>query len=241
MPKKDAVCAVAELKEALTVCQDRNLHQITGFRIVRTQADGGDEFANQKVRDLCWEKNATLSYSPAHQPSSNGIAERMVGILKSTVRRVLKQAREELNLPVGSILLNQMDYIIEVLMKFEPSLQLKTRATPGNQEFFATRHVTSNPTEAEFAEYMKSLQVLVQDEIIEADKVEKKNAAIVVAEVINKSCDIEVSSDNAASLQCPYDPEWIRNRMENSPHQCQSTLVASDGEKGNQIYLSIYF
>ena len=38
------------------------------------------------------EKNITLSYSPAHQPSSNGIAERMVGMLKTTVRRMLKQA-----------------------------------------------------------------------------------------------------------------------------------------------------
>ena len=33
-----------------------------------------------------------LAYSPAHQPSSNGIAERMVGMLKTTVRRMLKQA-----------------------------------------------------------------------------------------------------------------------------------------------------
>ena len=52
---------------------------------------------------------------------------------------------EELNLPVGSILLNQMEYIIEVLMKFEPSLQLKVRTTPGNQESFATKNVTSLP------------------------------------------------------------------------------------------------
>ena len=92
MPKKDAVCAVTGLKEALTMCDNRNLHQITGYRIVRIQADGGGEFTNQKVRDLCWEKNITLSYSPAHQPSSNGIAERMVGMLKTTVRRMLKQA-----------------------------------------------------------------------------------------------------------------------------------------------------
>ena len=74
------------------MCQDHNLHQITGSRVVRIQADRGGEFTNQKVRDLCWEKNIALSYSPAHQPSSNGIAERMVGILKSTVRRMLKQA-----------------------------------------------------------------------------------------------------------------------------------------------------
>ena len=92
MPKKDAVCATAALKEALTMCENRNLHQITGSRIVRIQADGGGEFTNQKVQNLCWEKNITLSYSPAHQPSSNGIAERMVGMLKTTVRRMLKQA-----------------------------------------------------------------------------------------------------------------------------------------------------
>ena len=70
-----------------------------------------------------------------------------------------------------------MEYIIEVLMKFEPSLQLKTCMTPGNQESFATRHVTSTPTDAEFPEYMQSLQVLVQDGIIEA-KVEKKNTKL---------------------------------------------------------------
>ena len=94
MPKKDAVCAVTALKEALTMCDNRNLHQIPGSRIVRIQADGGGEFINPKVRDLCWEKNITLSYSPAHQPSSNGIAERMVGMFKTTVRRMLtRQAR----------------------------------------------------------------------------------------------------------------------------------------------------
>ena len=92
MPKKDAVCAVAALKEAPTMCDNRNLHQTQGSRIVRIQADGGGEFTNQKIRDLCWEKNITLSYSPAHQPSPNGIAERMAGLLKTTVRRMLKQA-----------------------------------------------------------------------------------------------------------------------------------------------------
>ena len=92
MPKKDAVCATAALKEALTMCESRNLHLITGSRIVRIQADGRGEFTNKKVQDLCWEKNIILSYPPAHQPSSNGIAERMVGMLKTTVRRMLKQA-----------------------------------------------------------------------------------------------------------------------------------------------------
>ena len=53
MPKKDAMCAMAALKEALTRCKNRNLHQITGSRIVRIQADGGGQFTNQQVRDLC--------------------------------------------------------------------------------------------------------------------------------------------------------------------------------------------
>ena len=92
MPKKDAVCATAALKEALVMCDNRNLHQIKGSRVTRIQADGGGEFTNKKIQDLCWEKNIVLSYSPAHQPSSNGIAERMVGMLKTTVRRMLKQA-----------------------------------------------------------------------------------------------------------------------------------------------------
>ena len=74
------------------MCDNRNLHQIKGSRVTRIQADGGGEFTNKKIQDLCWEKNIVLSYSPAHQPSSNGIAERMVGMLKTTVRRMLKQA-----------------------------------------------------------------------------------------------------------------------------------------------------
>ena len=69
-------CATNALKEALLMCDNRNLHQIKGSRVTRIQADGGGEFTNKQVRDLCWEKNIVLSYSPAHQPSSNGIAER---------------------------------------------------------------------------------------------------------------------------------------------------------------------
>ena len=37
MPKKDAVCATAALKEALSMCENRNLHQIKGSRIIRSR------------------------------------------------------------------------------------------------------------------------------------------------------------------------------------------------------------
>ena len=47
--------------------------------------------------------------------------------LGMNLERVDAERSTELDLPVGSILLNQMEYIIEVVMKFEPSLQLKTR------------------------------------------------------------------------------------------------------------------
>ena len=49
--------------EALIMCDNRNLHQIKGSRVTRIQADGGGEFTNKKVQDLCWEKNIVLSYS----------------------------------------------------------------------------------------------------------------------------------------------------------------------------------
>ena len=48
-----------------------------------------------------------------------------------------------------------MEYIIEVLMKFELSLQLKVWTTPGNQEPFATKHATFQPTDEEFREYLQ--------------------------------------------------------------------------------------
>ena len=45
------------------------------------------------------------------------------------LERVDAEKSEELGLPVGTMLLNGMEYIIEVVMKFEPSLQLKVRTT----------------------------------------------------------------------------------------------------------------
>ena len=37
------------------------------------------------------------------------------------LEQVDEERSEELSLPVGSILLSQMEYVIEVLMKFEPT------------------------------------------------------------------------------------------------------------------------
>ena len=62
------------------------------------------------------------------------------------LERVNNVRSQELDLPIPTILVNQMEYIVEVLMKFEPSLQLRSRTTPGNQESFATRTQPTNTT-----------------------------------------------------------------------------------------------
>ena len=44
--------------------QDCDIHQITGARIVRIQADASGEFNKQKLKGLCFNKNMALSFSP---------------------------------------------------------------------------------------------------------------------------------------------------------------------------------
>ena len=98
--------------------------------------------------------------------------------LGMNLKRVDEARGAERNLPVGSRLLNKMEFFIETSMKFEPSLQLKTRTTPGNQESFATRPTTQTPTDAEHAEYLAAFQTLAQYEIVEIDAIEKKNTKL---------------------------------------------------------------
>ena len=65
-----------------------------------------------------------------------------------------------------------MEYVIEVLMKFEPSLQLKTRTTPGNQESFTSipAHGGDDQAVHEYLQYLQSIQDLAVQDLIEADK-----------------------------------------------------------------------
>ena len=61
--------------------------------------------------------------------------------LGMNLERVNHVRSQELSLPEGTILV--MEYIVEVLMTFEPSLHLKTTTTPGNRDSFATRTKSS--------------------------------------------------------------------------------------------------
>ena len=81
------------------------------------------------------------------------------------LERVNEERSEEFDLPVGSILLSQMEYVIEVLMKFEPSLQLKTRTTPGSQESFASTPAHVDDEQA-VQEYLQSLQALAVHDLM---------------------------------------------------------------------------
>ena len=87
--------------------------------------------------------------------------------------RVDAARSKELDIPEGSILLNQMEYILEVLLKFEPSLQLKTRTTPGNQESFSPSSTTSH--DQTVAEYLESLQMLIAEDVIDAEVAAKSS------------------------------------------------------------------
>ena len=142
-------------------------HQILGY--VGVYVDdlliAGPRFLNDsliKAVQQVWKRS-----TPEH------LGPDVLRFLGMNLERVDADKSVELELPVGTILLNQMECIIEVLIKFEPSLQLKVRTIPGNQESFATKNASLLSTDEVIQEYLQSLQALVQDEIIEADKVKK--------------------------------------------------------------------
>ena len=87
--------------------------------------------------------------------------------LGMNLERVDEDRSKELDIPVGSILLSPMAYILDVLLKFEPSLQLKTRTTPGNQESFSPSSSMSH--DQAVAEHLESLNALMADDVIDAD------------------------------------------------------------------------
>ena len=70
--------------------------------------------------------------APEHLGPDNDCvpALRFLGV---NLERVNAEKSEELGLPVESVLLNQMEYIIEVLMKFEPNLQLRLELLQGSR------------------------------------------------------------------------------------------------------------
>ena len=79
--------AVFQLTDQINVC-----NRVQSFRaahILRIFNDKGTEFVNQKFDTATPQRGTHVATSPAHQPESNGLAERLVGLAKQTTRRLL--------------------------------------------------------------------------------------------------------------------------------------------------------
>ena len=149
-------------------------HRILGYMGVYVDdlLIAGHHTLNDKVIEAV--KNIWKTSQPEHLgPDPDCVP--VLQFLGMNSERVDAERSAELELPEGSILVNQMEYIVEVLMKFEPSLQLKTQTTPGSQESFVAKptFTAQTPTDSEQAEHLASLQALVQEESVEINAAQK--------------------------------------------------------------------
>eukprot|EP00971_Amphidinium_carterae_P063377 1254242-Amphidinium_carterae.1 len=63
----------------------KTLHLVEA-RVIRVISDEGGEFTSDVIKQKLLAIGVTQSFSPSHQPQSNGLAERMVGLMKTTRR-----------------------------------------------------------------------------------------------------------------------------------------------------------
>ena len=94
---------LVENKRGLTVSQEvfqlidyiatcKQLQAFHGSRVLRILSDQGTEFVNQGIEKHARQRGIHLATSPAHQPQSNGVARRLVGLAKQCTRRLLLAA-----------------------------------------------------------------------------------------------------------------------------------------------------
>ena len=80
---------VFQLIDCIATCtQLQAFHGSSVLRIL----DQGTEFVNQEFEKHARQRGIHLATSPAHQPQSNGVAERLVGLAKQCTRRLLLAA-----------------------------------------------------------------------------------------------------------------------------------------------------
>ena len=129
-----------------------------------------------------------------------------------------------------------MEYIIEVLMKLEPSLQLKTRTTPGNQESFASKQASHLSTDDAIQEYLQSLQALAHDDIIEADKVKTTSPKLHYnSDQVRVNLPAIVGCLNWIALRTRPDIAWATSRA--------ASLITHDPDTCSSVssnYVNIY-
>ena len=71
----------------------KQIQAFQGAKITRILSDQGSEFVNQEFETQARLRGIHLATSPAYQPQSNGVAERMVGLAKQCARRLLLASR----------------------------------------------------------------------------------------------------------------------------------------------------
>eukprot|EP00975_Prorocentrum_lima_P010066 2145368-Prorocentrum_lima.AAC.1 len=59
-----------------------------GTQIVRLQSDDGGEFINEQLTTGCQTRGVCMTRIPPYQPWSNGLIERMVGLVREHLREV---------------------------------------------------------------------------------------------------------------------------------------------------------
>eukprot|EP00975_Prorocentrum_lima_P047533 9937564-Prorocentrum_lima.AAC.1 len=62
---------------------------MSGIQLLRVQSDNGGEFTNDQLIFGCRSRGIHMGYIPPYQPQSNGLIERMVGVIKEHMRTVL--------------------------------------------------------------------------------------------------------------------------------------------------------
>ena len=75
---------VFALIDWISTCKQIQLFH--GAKITRILSDQGSEFVNQEFETHARMRGIHLATSPAYQPQSNGVAERMVGLAKQCTR-----------------------------------------------------------------------------------------------------------------------------------------------------------
>ena len=71
----------------------KQIQAFDGAKITRILSDQGSEFVNHEFETQARLRGIHLATSPACQPQSNGLAERMVGLAKQCTRRLLLASR----------------------------------------------------------------------------------------------------------------------------------------------------
>ena len=120
-----------------------------------------------------------------------------------------------------------------MLLKFEPSLQLKTRTTPGNQESFSPSSSMSH--DQAVAEHLECLNALIADDVIDADKAAKASPKLHYnSDQVVINLPAIVGCLNWIALRSRPDIAWATSRA--------ASLITHDADlciHSSQAYLSI--